>query len=199
MTIRRREFPTQGADSLRRWRDQILSRRAFLLRVAGGSLAAMFPLRFVAAEGESGGLDDDGRWQIIGAVQDHLFPSEPEVPGAREINALSYLQWVVSDENLTADHRAFLLRGAEWVQDKALGLQSISFLEADEQQRETILRAVAEDGAGNNWLSTVLLYVFEALLTDPAYGGNPDGIGWKWLGHTPGFPRPTAHKRYGVS
>ena len=36
----------------------------------------------------------------------------------------------------------------------------------------------------------------EALLTDPAYGGNPDGIGWRWLGHTPGYPRPSAATIY---
>jgi gluconate 2-dehydrogenase gamma chain len=26
------------------------------------------------------------------------------------------------------------------------------------------------------------------------YGGNPDGIGWRWLGHVPGYPRPPADK-----
>jgi len=42
----------------------------------------------------------------------------------------------------------------------------------------------------------VLGYIFEALLVDPVYGGNPNGIGWKWLEHQPGLPRPTADKRY---
>ena len=31
---------------------------------------------------------------------------------------------------------------------------------------------------------------------DPVYGGNPDGIGWKWLMHPPGFPRPPKGKTY---
>jgi gluconate 2-dehydrogenase gamma chain len=36
----------------------------------------------------------------------------------------------------------------------------------------------------------------EALLTDPAYGGNPGGIGWRWLQHVPGYPRPPMDKIY---
>ena len=61
-----------------------------------------------------------------------------------------------------------------------------------------MLRHTAGYDGGENWLSTLLLYIFEALLTDPVYGGNPNGIGWKWLGHNPGLPRPTADKRYGA-
>jgi gluconate 2-dehydrogenase gamma chain len=37
----------------------------------------------------------------------------------------------------------------------------------------------------------LLDYIMEALLTDPVYGGNPNSIGWQWLKHQPGFPRPT--------
>jgi gluconate 2-dehydrogenase gamma chain len=46
-------------------------------------------------------------------------------------------------------------------------------------------------------LSLLLYYIFEALLSDPVYGGNPGGIGWQWLEHQPGFPRPPADKIYG--
>ena len=36
----------------------------------------------------------------------------------------------------------------------------------------------------------------EALLTAPAYGGNTDGIGWRWLEYVPGFPLPGSGTRY---
>jgi len=42
----------------------------------------------------------------------------------------------------------------------------------------------------------LLTYILEALLTDPVYGGNPNGIGWTWLQHQPGFPTPTEDKKY---
>jgi gluconate 2-dehydrogenase gamma chain len=46
-------------------------------------------------------------------------------------------------------------------------------------------------------LSSLLKYIFEALLTDPIYGGNPNSMGWEWLDHTPGQPRPNPANRYG--
>jgi gluconate 2-dehydrogenase gamma chain len=75
-------------------------------------------------------------------------------------------------------------------------LSGRSFLALDDEQQELVLRDIAESDAGENWLSTLLTYLFEALLTDPVYGGNPGGIGWKWLQHVPGFPRPPLDKRY---
>ena len=34
------------------------------------------------------------------------------------------------------------------------------------------------------------------MLAPPIYGGNPNGIGWQWLKHKPGFPLPEQGKRY---
>jgi gluconate 2-dehydrogenase gamma chain len=34
------------------------------------------------------------------------------------------------------------------------------------------------------------------MLTPPAYGGNPDGVGWQWLEHQGGFPLPKVGQRY---
>lgn len=196
MGTRRTSYETPQASWLHRWREHVLSRRRFLVTAAGGSMAALFPLRVIGATPGGVALDDASRWALIGAVQQHLFPSEPSAPGAREINALPYLQWVVGDDTLDAEHRAFVVRGADWVAEQALALEHAAFGELDEVQRERVLRQVAATGPGENWLSTVLMYLFEALLTDPVYGGNPNGIGWTWLGHTPGFPRPSAGKRY---
>ena len=53
-----------------------------------------------------------------------------------------------------------------------------------------LLRQIAKSTAGENWLATLLSYIFEALLAAPIYGGNPGGVGWKWLQHQPGFPLP---------
>lgn len=198
MTTRRTLRAGRQPVRLSGWREQLVSRRRFLVGAAGGTVAALFPLRIVGSSAATPRLDAGSRWKLIGEVQDHLFPSEPAAaPGAREINALAYLEWVVADDNLDPDHRAFVLRGAEWVEEHALALEQASFGELNEAGRERVLRQVAATDGGENWLSTVLMYLFEALLTDPVYGGNPDGIGWKWLGHTPGFPRPSAGTRYG--
>ena len=62
-------------------------------------------------------------------------------------------------------------------------------------QDETVKKFMTLDH-GSDWTSIVLTLVFESLALDPIYGGNPDGIGWKWLNHTPGWPGPTEELRY---
>ena len=196
MSIRQESTTAGRVPVLADWRRELLSRRRFLMALAGGSLAALLPLPASAAAGPT--LDEAQRWVVLGAVQEHLFPSEPEAPGAREINALGYLRFVVADENLDLEERAFILQGAEWLEALTRERQGRGFVGLDGEAREQMLRAVARSEAGENWLSTLLVYIFEALLTDPVYGGNTGGVGWKWLGHIPGFPRPTPGKRYGL-
>lgn len=178
------------------WHGQLVSRRRFLLQLAGGSLAALFPLPGLAQAQPPAELDENTRWQVLDAVQQHLLPSEPDAPGAVEIRALDYLRFIVADHSQDAEERAFILKGAGWLQDMALELTGRSFTALEEDQRETVLRRIEQSQAGSNWLALLLLYVIEALLADPAYGCNPDGVGWRWLAHIPGFPHPPADKLY---
>ena len=72
-----------------------------------------------------------------------------------------------------------------------------SFAGLPHEQREAVLRHMEKNHQrGREWLQEMIRYVFEALLSDPVYGGNPQAVGWKWLQHTPGFPRPPKEKRY---
>lgn len=177
---------------LAEWHGQLLTRRRFLLGLAGGSVAALFPWSAQAAPA----LSEARRWQVLDAVQRHMFPSEPDAPGAVEIKALAYLKFIFARDPDKADDRRFILQGAGWLEDMAQRLAQASFLKLDETQRERVLREVEKSEAGGNWLSLVLLYLIESLLADPVYGGNPDGVGWRWLAHTPGFPLPPPGKRY---
>ncbi len=165
-----------------RYKDALRSRREFLVTAAGG-LAALF-----ASAGALAATANP--WPVLAAVQDHLFPSEPGAPGAREINALSYLQGVLGDPRSDRDERRFILKGVDWLEDLARQRHQAAFVDLDPIRREQVLREVADSEQGDNWLATLLFYLCEALLTDPVYGGNPGGIGWTWLGHQPGFPRP---------
>ncbi len=198
MTLRR-TTQTTTRTQLAEWREHILSRRSFLLRMVGGSLAVLMPLRSTAAGSESAELTEDERWALLDAVQSHIFPTEPDAPGAREIKALDYLRFVVRDKGLDIEERQFILRGVSWLEDLTRKDMDKSFLQLNADERERMLRKVASSTAGENWLSTLQLYICEALLADPVYGGNPNGVGWKWLGHNPGFPRPKPDKHYGLS
>ncbi len=175
------------------WHEQLLTRRRLLLAAAGGSLSILFPSISLSTAPAEKNLD---HWSIIESVQQHLFPDEDDAPGAIAINALSYLKFIVDDETLDTDNRAFIIKGASWLEDMALQLHGRSFIKLNAEHKETVLRRIAGSEAGENWLSTLLLYIVEALLVDPVYGGNPDQVGWKWLKHVPGFPRPPENKTF---
>lgn len=168
---------------------RLWTRRQALLAAAGGSLALLFGIP--ARAERAAGVHD---WQVIDAVQRQLFPDEPDVPGALAVKALDYLKGQLP--HLPADDREFILSGVTWLQQLAQEREEAGFPQLDAAQQSRLLQQVARSRAGENWLSTLLTYIFEALLTAPAYGGNPDGVGWQWLHYVPGFPLPDADTRY---
>lgn len=178
-----------------------MNRRTFLSRLTllGAMLAAYPPARLAAVRAQTAGIDGpDGAaadpWTTLDAVQQHLFPAGEKIPGAADIGALRYLRDAI--DNLDADgaDRTFMFNGVGWLNDLTQADYQQPFVALDEQQRETVLRKIELNRAGSNWLSLLLTYLLEALLADPVYGGNPDGIGWAWLEHQPGYPTPPPDK-----
>lgn len=135
-------------------------------------------------------------WQILDSVQQVLFPSEPNIPGATEINAINYLRWVMSDPKTPSTVKDFIVQGTNWLEDMAIRTKQQTFTALTLDDQEIILHQISQSTAGEAWLATLLTYIIEALLTDPIYGGNPNGIGWQWLQHTPGYPRPHDNLAY---
>jgi gluconate 2-dehydrogenase gamma chain len=136
--------------------------------------------------------------EVVSAVQEHLFPDEPNSPGASDINAAKYLEWAITAPGIDPDTRNTIVNGVDRLQDASRERFEVAFGTLEIQQKELLLRYLADKTRwGRAWLSLMLYYIFEALLSDPVYGGNPDEIGWRWLQHQAGFPRPPAHKIYG--
>jgi gluconate 2-dehydrogenase gamma chain len=175
-----------------------INRRAFLIAVstfAGGyGLSLILPdvLQFIR---KPGALNPDQE-NTLREVQRHLFPSTNASPGADEINALAYLQLVLLDPVLDPRDQKFIINGIGWLEEECLTMFSTGFTNLEFIQKEEILRKIEKENWGERWLSDLLKYIFEALLTDPLYGGNPEGIGWEWLTHAAGIPRPSEANRY---
>ena len=133
-------------------------------------------------------------------VQLHLFPADEtnkKSPSAEDINALSYLAWALTDEKNKADgDPAFITKGIGWLNALSKQIHQHDFIQLNHLQQEKIITQISHSQAGENWLSTLIYYLTEALLLDPVYGGNPNEIGWHWLQHQAGFPRPVVGKTY---
>ena len=173
-----------------------INRRTFLLRVAGFITTFFLPPFIARAAKDRPAIQLKDPWLTIDVVQDHLFPSETDSPGAKEINAITYLRNVIASPAIGLEEKEFILNGVKWLNDLSLEKYEAVFTQLTYSQRTDMLHKITQSKAGRRWISKLLSYIFEALLGDPVYGGNPDGIGWKWLNHHPGFPRPPKHKRY---
>ncbi len=135
-------------------------------------------------------------WKTIAIVQEHLFPAEKDSPGANDIGALNYLQNMMNAPDIENSEREEIKNGSKWLNDLSIQIHKKPFIELDEINRENILRKIESSSAGRHWLSLLMTYLIEALLSDPVYGGNKNSIGWKWLEHQPGYPTPSIDKMY---
>lgn len=180
-----------------------LSRRNFITAVGGaGLLVSIAPLIYNTItsnkkkdlQSNFTGFNPQHR-QLLSAIQMQLFPNDGDGPSANDINALDYLEWALNDPENQGDDD-FILQGIGWLDDLSATTFKQSFITLTNQQQDELMHTIAKSTAGQNWLSMLLYYILEALLLDPVYGGNPNGIGWQWLEHQPGFPRPTTDKLY---
>lgn len=175
------------------------ARRDFLLRLAGAAaLMGGLPLMSAAARGGEADAVPAERdpWQTLAAVYAHMLPGGDGAPAAADIHAVGYLFLALTGPEADAQDARFVVDGVGWLQELAQEDYRRSFAALAEPERERLLRRIETSDAGERWLSLLLTYLLEALLTDPVYGGNTGGVGWRWLEHQPGFPRPPADKRW---
>ena len=178
-----------------------ISRREFVNRFSLlSALAAAWPAEALAvlraAAGPLPDWVDQEPWRTLVEVQEHLFPATKDGPGARDIRAIVYLRNYLEQPRRDAEMKNFILGRVAALNGLARERQGGDFATLDFGAREALLHGIADDGAWQRWLSRLVTFLLEALLADPVYGGNPDGVGWTWLQHQPGFPTPPPGKRW---
>jgi len=193
-TIKRDFKITELAENMR---SSGMDRRAFLIRMAMAGVAVSASLSMCTPAKKEGLLLErnpsvlsEKEWKILFSVQEHLFPSEAESPGASDLNAAAYVQWVLTDTELDPGEQEFLKNGLTNLDDEAKERWEKPFLEMLPGNQIKLLKHIESHDWGESWISVMLLYIFEALLSDPVYGANVNEAGWTWLGYTAGQPQP---------
>ncbi len=181
-----------------KWLEKKISRRNALKSAAGATMVAAMPMRSWSADIDNklNSAVQTDPWLTLDAVLAHLLPESPTGPSAKDIQATQYLYNVVFLQPTQEAEVTFIYNGVGWLNDFSQSQLQKNFFNLSFDEKETILRAVSNSTAGENWLSNLVSYIFEAMLTPPIYGGNPNGIGWQWLDHQAGFPLPQAGNRY---
>jgi gluconate 2-dehydrogenase gamma chain len=178
------------------------SRRNFIKSAAGMSAIATLPafsLNAKTADFQRDALNTlvkTDPWLTLDATLNQLLPSSPTGPSASDIRATAYLYQVMTVQPTEQEEKDFILKGVGWLNGYANSEKSADFAKLNFTDKEQLLRGISRSTAGQNWLNTLLGYIFQAMLAPPSYGGNPNGIGYQWLEHQAGFPLPQKGQRY---
>ena len=158
------------------------NKRSFLkLALLGAGIASLYSFSWSKVHTDT-----------LALLQEDLFPDINEKLNTRTINARAYLSYILHHPRVSDDDKRFVKRGVVWMDEEAKRLFGASYMQLSSKRRQEVLAFVAKTQWGESFIEMILTYLFEALLGDPVYGINKDEVGWKWLHHTPGLPRPTA-------
>jgi len=128
-------------------------------------------------------------FRTFDALINHLF-NDHDGYVTSQLNTIGYFKAVLADQRIPVEDREYLVNGVRWLDETSREEFAKAFTELDHKEREQLLKLVSSLRWGNRWLYRVMGYYFETVFSDPIYGGNVEGRGWKWLDYHPGFPRP---------
>lgn len=122
------------------------------------------------------------------AAFERMFPADEHGPGAREIGVVSYL-----DRALVGAYREHLpvyRNGLALLDGASKARFGVGFARATPVEQDGLI-ADLEQGVMPGWavpdpasfFALLRSHMQEGLFCDPAYGGNRDKLGWRFLGH----------------
>ena len=128
-------------------------------------------------------------YKVFQALIEHMFKDQDGYVTS-QLKVIGYFKGVLSDARIDIESRQYLINGARWLDESAEEDYAKVFTKLSTQEKERLLKKISMLRWGDNWLYKMMGYYFEAVFSDPVYGSNINGAGWKWLAFEPGFPRP---------
>ncbi len=160
-----------------------MKRRSFLF------FTTLTPLLLQSAKLDKPFVDE--RYVTISKVYEVLFVKTDTMPSANEIGIMDYLITNINHTTFPSEDREFILQGA-------IDFKSAfpEFFTMNKEEKTKLLKSTqTENEYAQDWLSKLIYYGFEALLSDPIYSGNKQKIGWESVNHPYGQPQPK--RKYG--
>jgi len=118
-------------------------------------------------------------------VQEDLFPKAQSLG----IDTSEYLTIILRHSRVSQEEKDFLKNGVKWLNEEAFTLYNKKYTALSRTKREAVLETISQMQWGENWIYTLLNYIFEAMLGDPVYRSNRSEAAWKWLAFEGGVPR----------
>lgn len=187
---------THKADPLFHWRTN--RRQVLKAALIAGVLSQAGFLKACKEEGLMDGNDLFSAEELstLKAVMEILFPNDGNGPSLDEIHALEYLMWALHDEGASESGKSTLQEDLGWVMSYTKEQTGKEFYQLTRKKQERTIESLLTEDTGEIFCSTLLTFIFEAVVLDPIYGGNANESGWTWLEITPGQPRADESTRY---
>ena len=134
-----------------------------------------------------------GMFVTLGAVVDRLLPSGgPDSPGARDANVAAYFEALLATDQMPQTVKDRVRNGLANCDRRAQrNFRARSFAQLSPTRRDAVIKTFERTRDGVYWLRNMIEITLECFFGDPVHGGNPAEIGWRWIDHRPGTPRPT--------
>ncbi|RAQ95886.1 dihydrodipicolinate synthase family protein [Thermogemmatispora tikiterensis] len=128
---------------------------------------------------------------LIEAVVARIFPADPGELSTQDLGVADYICGLGSC--LDTPWREIYRRGLQALEETSQRLMARSFLALTSEEQDIVLQhfevtapEMTALGAPGSFFSYLVAHVREGLFSDPHYGGNREGLGWKLLG----YPNP---------
>ncbi|MDX1350577.1 MAG: gluconate 2-dehydrogenase subunit 3 family protein [Putridiphycobacter sp.] len=125
-----------------------------------------------------------------------IFPDNGNGPSIKEINALPHIIWTMQDEFYGYNTYELIKSSLHNLKELTDNNYKAKYTVLDVAMQSKIIEDISQLKWGDKFLSSLATYIFEAMAIDPQYNVNLDGVGWKWLDHMAGQPKPTPNQLY---
>lgn len=116
---------------------------------------------------------------------DSILPADAD-PGAEEANAIAYADWYLAQPEFVRLSQCCTM-GLALLDEVALATYDKAFLSCASLEREMVLQKVqgVPHPTVQEFFVTLIRLTLGGFLCPPSYGGNRDGMGWKYIGFSP--------------
>lgn len=150
----------------------------------------------LAAGGATGRLsrawaEPEKEWLAADHLQILTAAAERVLPGAAEAGFADFCRyWLTRDPfRRAADWRPLLVAGAAQLEQRARKNFGRGFCELSPVEQDRLIEEFQQGKASSGkfrsdlFFQRLLMLALESFFGDPAYGGNRNGVGWKFAGY----------------
>jgi gluconate 2-dehydrogenase gamma chain len=132
----------------------------------------------------------------IHCLHNIIVPADGNGPSAADVESANYFAWMLVQPLYVENSKTYFIDNWIKISDLCKETYQVEIKDLTPNQQQAFMLTLTESGWTRSFISKMTSVIFEAMLFDPIYGFNPNGIGWEWLEVTPGQPRANEQTKY---